>query len=74
MGLRNFDLSAAIWESVEEAQRKACRRAVKAELRDLPKWARGAQPGVILLKTPAITAAALKAHCRKCGKCPDMGG
>jgi len=75
----DFDLSAAIWEAgrkataaVDEAERQLCRKAVKAEFRDLPKWARGAVPGVILLKTPEITAAALRAGCRACGKCLDM--
>jgi hypothetical protein len=52
--------------------RKACRKLVREEMEELPRWARGAEPGVVLLRPAEITAAALKAHCRLCGKCSDM--
>lgn len=48
---------------------RACRRGVKRQLRSLPAWARNAEPGVALLSSVEITAAALKAKCRACGGC-----
>lgn len=59
-------------ESASEVDRIACRRGVKIELKSLPKWARGTVPGVRLIRPAEITAAAIKAKCRACGRCGDM--